>query len=173
MSTIEFLEAIWPKKLLKDESFELRAVDRQTGKIKRKFCNSILEFIEVCDQQAELKCDIYYGVSTRYMNGGKKRDCFRAGCVWLDLDEPNLPKFEQRPDIIVQSGGGGYHIYWLLNTPIYLHNGAWIELEAINRGICKKYGGDIAAIDASRILRVPGTLNYKYTPPKIVSIHAI
>lgn len=111
---------------------------------------------------------MYFGVSTRFERGGKKRDCFRTNCVWLDFDGPVLPVFKDKPDIIVESGTG-FHVYWLLTTSMYVRTGRWKEIEAVNRALAKKYRGDIAAIDVSRVLRVPGTLNHKHTPARPVS----
>jgi hypothetical protein len=66
------------------------------------------------------------------------------------------------------NSGGGFHGYWLLESPFLVREERWKEIEAINRALAKKFHGDINCIDASRILRVPGFNNYKYTPPRKV-----
>jgi hypothetical protein len=40
------------------------------------------------------------------------------------------------------------------------------EVEDVLRRLATYFGGDKAATDSSRILRIPGTLNYKYDPPR-------
>ncbi len=78
----------------------------------------------------------------------------------------NLPVPE--PSCTVLSGGG-LHVYWLLKEPYttdtedrlkaaqFLQS-RWVEL----------VGGDRGANDLTRILRVPGSRNYKYEPPRWV-----
>lgn len=72
------------------------------------------------------------------------------------------------PSALIGSGGG-VHAYWLLDTPYVLdtddRRGAarhiqarWVEL----------VGGDGGAKDLCRILRVPGSWNYKYAPRRAV-----
>jgi hypothetical protein len=170
MSPDEFLSCIWPRTLLRGETLELRAKNPITGKISRQFHSSRNTFLESSLKLSRTH-NVYFGVSTRFEQGGKKRDCFRTGCVWLDFDGPVLPKFSDKPDIIVESGTG-FHVYWLLTTSLFVRTGRWTEVEAVNRALAKKYHGDIAAIDVSRVLRVPGTLNHKHTPARLVSCHS-
>jgi hypothetical protein len=169
----EFLSLIWPQKLLRNETLELRAIKRSDKTISRRFLKSPGEFLQVASAFGT-GWDIYYGIATRHEKGGKKEDCSRVCCVWADLDHVDkLPDFKKvQPDIVVNSGGG-YHIYWLLETPIYVRTGRWKEIESINRGLLKKFGGDPMTPDISRILRVPGFFNYKYTPARKVTANAV
>lgn len=164
----EFLSYIWPRSLLRGETLELRAKEKTSGKIKRQFFTSTTTFLEACQLHQDTH-NIYFGVSTRFEHGGKKADCYRTRCVWLDFDKPDLPTFEMKPDIIVNSGTG-FHVYWLLDSTVFVRSGRWIEIEAINRAIANKYHGDIAAIDVSRVLRMPGTFNHKHNPARQVRV---
>jgi hypothetical protein len=75
---------------------------------------------------------------------------------------------EPKPSILVESGTG-VHAYWILDCPLLVQNEErWKEIEAVNRGLVSRFDGDDGAIDVSRILRVPNTLNHKYNPPKVV-----
>jgi hypothetical protein len=76
----------------------------------------------------------------------------------------------QRPSVVIDSGGG-YHAYWLLDETFYLDSpdareramrvqAAWVEYVR----------GDPGAKDLARVLRLPGTLNHKYTPPRPVQV---
>lgn len=170
MNTEQFLHTIWPQSLLRDESYELRVINKKKGVVRRKFVYSIEEFVEEAKKFPGY--DIYFGISTRINSGGRKSNCCRTQCVWLDLDKKTYPEFELEPNIVVDSGRGS-HIYWLLENPIFVREGKWSEVEAVNRGLAHKYGGDINAIDITRILRVPGFLNYKYDPPRKVEIIAL
>ena len=167
MDSKAFLSTIWPTTLVRSETLELRAINRKDGTINRQFYTSIDNFLEAANKY-KAPWDIYFGVSTRFDKGGKKRDCYRVRCVWMDLDKGELPDFGViKPDLIINSGSG-FHVYWLLTDPVFVRSGRWVEIEAINRALVKKFGGDIASIDVSRILRVPGFNNYKYDPPRMV-----
>jgi hypothetical protein len=76
----------------------------------------------------------------------------------------------QRPSVVIDSGGG-YHAYWLLRETFHLDSpdareramrvqAAWVEYVR----------GDQGAKDLARVLRLPGTLNHKYRPPRPVRI---
>ena len=175
-----FFSLIWPVKLLTDESLELRAVLREGDSstiVHRGFYSSIKEFWKACEKEARTRpSDLYFGVATRYRQGGKKIDCYRSRVVWVDLDGQ---KFEERlkgledlpPDLMVDSGGG-LHLYWQLEAPILLRvDERWRTIEGINRALCKKLLGDTASLDISRILRVPGFFNHKYNPPREVKAY--
>lgn len=77
-----------------------------------------------------------------------------------------LPK----PTMIVATGGG-FHVYWTLMQPLQTKD--WLPLayalaEATRRHNLKCDAG--CTIDPARVLRVPGTLNYKYEPPRDVTL---
>jgi hypothetical protein len=79
----------------------------------------------------------------------------------LDLTVP--------PSVIVASGGG-YHCYWLLDEPFMLdtddERARAVDVQARWTTFVR---GDKAAKDIARVLRVPGTLNYKYEPARPVA----
>lgn len=87
-----------------------------------------------------------------------------------------LAKFPLRPSIVLKSGGG-IQIFYLLREPV---TGADVwKAKAINKALCeyftlvrdgKKYGADPQAIDLARCLRIPNSLNHKYSPPRIAEI---
>ncbi|MEE9234926.1 MAG: DUF3987 domain-containing protein, partial [Candidatus Acidoferrales bacterium] len=97
--------------------------------------------------------------------------------VWVDVDKLDqqglsslLAKLQelQIPPHIVVNSGGGYHLYWLLEETLDAQRHLE-EIEAVNRGLAEVLGGDRAATDVSRILRIPGFLNHKYDPPRPVT----
>ena len=67
--------------------------------------------------------------------------------------------------------GGGLHIYWISDTaltPDVWKPFAWgLKAALINWGFKCDTG---LTTDIARILRVPGTLNHKYDPPRLVEI---
>lgn len=119
--------------------------------------------------------NVYFGVATR--NGGGKKEHIREIVgIHADIDfkttpredaEARLASFPLPPTFVVETGGG-LHAYWLLNEPGGPEDIP--RVEAINKGIARILGGDLAACDASRVLRVPGTLNHKYEPVRAVTV---
>jgi hypothetical protein len=176
LSALEFFAFVWPKKLLTNETLELRLRRRSDNTVKREFLSSIEEFIERADHYAPTM-DCYYGVSTRYgSTSGTKRDCYRVCTTWSDLDQRKITdcRFKPSPDILVSSGGG-VHSYWTLQSPFLVRSedNRWQEIEAINRGLALRFKGDRNTIDIARVLRVPGTLNHKFSPAREVKAFAL
>jgi hypothetical protein len=83
------------------------------------------------------------------------------------IDAVDLPM----PSYVIASGSGGYHVHWTLADPITTE--VWQPLaQALvtamrHHGFVADYG---CTTDAVRLLRVPGTLNYKHNPPKPVDL---
>jgi hypothetical protein len=82
----------------------------------------------------------------------------------------HLATIAPRANIVVDSGGG-YHLYWLLDQPFMLNSDAARERAIrLQADWVTRVGGDPASKDLARVLRVPGTLNYKYDPAPLVTI---
>lgn len=72
------------------------------------------------------------------------------------------------PSVLIDSGGG-YHLYWLLDEPWILETDEdRMEAKRLQSAWVAYAGGDPAVKDLARVLRVPGTFNYKYTPARKV-----
>lgn len=74
------------------------------------------------------------------------------------------------PTIMVYTGGG-YHMYWVLEQALAVP--AWQELADALAEATRQNGLSCdtnCTVDAARILRVPGTKNYKYDPPRMVEM---
>jgi len=66
------------------------------------------------------------------------------------------------PSVVIDSGGG-IHCYWLLKTPFILENDDRREAaRIIQRLWVHTVGADATVHDLTRVLRIPGTRNYKY-----------
>lgn len=73
------------------------------------------------------------------------------------------------PSVIIDSGAG-YHCYWLLDTPFLIKTPAEREhVKQIQYRWVDFVKSDQASKDLARVLRVPGTLNYKYNPPRPIT----
>jgi len=121
--------------------------------------------------------DVFYGVHptraarTDYERG-RAEDIAATNCLFADFDDPDaLPRIESlqpAPQVVISSGRG-FHVYWLLAEPVILSDDAtrrdWAELQ---RWWVRHVGADPSACDLARVLRVPGTRNGKYDPPRPV-----
>lgn len=176
LTAASFFDLVWPKPLLRNETLELRLRDRSNNKMRRQFCTSTQEFLDKAKEFAP-QYDVYFSLATRFgMNSGTKQDCYRICTTWADVDNKKIKEcnFDPKPDVMVSSGGG-VHSYWLINSPVLLRGEEerWKSIEAINRGLAYKFHGDRNTIDISRVLRVPGTLNHKFSPAREVKAFAI
>ena len=89
-----------------------------------------------------------------FCRGGDPDNCKAPPNTDKDIALDAILKFPVPPSAIVDSGHG-YHLYWKLVFPVDTAD----AVEA-NKAIAKWLGGD-KCFDAPRILRVPGTNNWK------------
>jgi len=121
----------------------------------------------------------YFGVATRVDGDGSKDGIIQIPTLYVDIDMECLAEekkneirqryqdFPLKPSLLVNSGGG-IHTYWLLKVPASKEEIPLVE--NFNKRLSSYFGGDKASTDASRILRIPKTLNYKYSPPREVTV---
>lgn len=112
--------------------------------------------------------DTYVGVAPRRTRAGGLDAIERAWCLWVDCDSHDslrkLAAFDPLPSIVIRSGSDGHaHAYWPLRTSI---KPAWAK--RCNQRLALRLGGDRGATDAARILRPPGTFNFKHAPERPV-----
>ena len=128
------------------------------------------ELYDYVHEQAKTK-NVYYGVNLRRVRGGKAEDVATLNkWLWADVDKKTGATFASllsaplpRPQIIVDSGNG-WHLYWKMAKPLD-HDTA----QAMMNGIADMLNGDRVG-DPARILRVPGTMNHKTSPPHGVRV---
>jgi hypothetical protein len=102
---------------------------------------------------------------------GKRRTKKNAAPVvtlWGDLDGAEIPNGTLLPTGIVGSSPGRFHCYWRLSEEIPP------ELaEELNKRLAAVVGADPSGFDLTQLLRVPGTINYKYPDRIVVTILGI
>ena len=116
------------------------------------------------------RTDVYFGVAPRRTPTGGRAGVLGASVVWADCDDASaasaLEQSQVPPSIVVESGSAdGCHAYWLLSEATGI--GA---VEQLNRRLALELGADGRCADGARILRPPGTQNFKYTPPGRVAL---
>lgn len=116
------------------------------------------------------RSDVYVGCALRARRERGRGAYGGSWVAWADCDTPEsvarLDSFSPSPTMVVRSGGrGGCHAYWALDEPA----SPW-QVEAANRSLARRLDADEACFDATRILRPPSTLNFKYEPPAPVTL---
>ena len=101
-----------------------------------------------------------------------KRDIAAIRHVFLDFDSDAQSRMRAlltradlpRPAAVINSSRNHWQVLWQVSgfTPS--------DAEALQRGLAREAGADIAVTDCSRVLRLPGFLNRKYSPPWQVSV---
>jgi putative DNA primase/helicase len=145
---------------------------------KRTFCKSETNAAKISHQLCNQGIDVYVGVNPRVGNAGKKENVHYLAAFHAEVDygsdghkkdseyanyeeaQAAIEKFKMKPTIVNHSGGG-FHCYWVLYNPVEVSAIGIPQLESINKALIKKLGGDSGTHDISRVLRVPGTFNFK------------
>lgn len=166
-----------------DSLLEIRTIS-QSGKVSNQFFSDSGKALDFISSKANTD-NIYFGVSSRKDNSsGKKRNCHKLKALFVDIDcgqdghkKESVFKSKQdalrhidkmkfpRPTGVIDSGNG-LHLYWILIQPITFNSNKDInQTESLLKQLSLIFGGD-TAYDISRLLRVPGTFNYKTNTPK-------
>jgi len=113
--------------------------------------------------------DVY--ISQNTLNGDsahrRKQDVEAIRHVYLDLDQhgdralktiqasDKLP----RPNFVIDTSPGKHQVIWKVEGM------SQAEAENLMRAMAREFGGDPAATDSTRVLRLPGFYNKKYEAP--------
>jgi hypothetical protein len=124
--------------------------------------------------------NLYFGVAARASRAdGSKHNLAYAAALWVDIDAADAERRLEasslpQSSMVVASGTPGHRqAYWLLKAPCRLDApDAVARFESYLRGIAEASGGDRACVDASRLLRLPNSRNFKHQPPPYVDVLA-
>lgn len=124
-------------------------------------------------QQNDQGYNIYVSENPRPVDKKKKKeDIVDIGALWLDVDSKDyggskedaltaIEGFPLAPSILVDSGNG-YHVYWVLETPIIDRDDEQTKiLNQVLAGLIKALKADSQSKNFDRVLRLPGTMNVK------------
>ena len=127
--------------------------------------------------------DVYVGVATRATSTG----CDLAACgglyaFYADLDFKDSSEAETRARLaafpLATSAtiftGNGLHTYWFLTEPLDLRKEKDQRFaRLLLRSVATLLKADLASAEPARILRLPGTLNHKYSPSRPVVFESL
>jgi len=185
MNTTQFLSTV-----LGDDGFYcIYAIRKKDGKHVQKFYSSIDSINDSALNFDHEGYDAYFGLGTFVEDTNRKAEnVSQMRAFFLDIDcgegkpypdkahgihalqgfckELSLPI----PTLTVDSGRG-LHVYWALAEPCTKQ--AWLPIASRLKMACVENGFEVdpaVTSDMARILRVPGTRNFKSTPPSSVRI---
>lgn len=84
----------------------------------------------------------------------KKEFAVMPRMLWADLDEADPRKLKPKPTIAIESSPGRFVGLWFTDKPVK---------ESLNRQLTYHLDADHGGWDVTQVLRVPGTVNYKYS----------
>lgn len=162
------------------------------GSLKQKFYSSIDQLHEAAQQFDGNGYDTYFALATFRVNEKGKLDRLAKNAVqlrsfFLDLDCGARKPFKTQAEAInslkrfikwtnlpkptLVNSGNGVHVYWPLTEA--QDPAKWQAAAERLKALCKdeEFPADPAiTADTARVLRVPGSRNFKSDPPKPVSI---
>ena len=96
------------------------------------------------------------------------KTCFTKEQILMNLNENYFGKNIPIPNFIIDSGRG-LHLIWLIKKVPSMALPLWKAVEDYFYKTLKEFGADRQALDATRILRIPGSINSKtHTEVKII-----
>ena len=178
----EFYEAVLPP------NGPYCAVGINGDAVKQTFHNTIDELIARGEELNNDGLNAYFALAA-FKDGSSRKapNARELRSLFLDLDcgadkpyatqqdaQAALTKFcatHQFPEPVVVSSGRGLHVYWPLKT--VLDATRWKAVASGFKRFCIDSGFEIdtsVPADSARVLRMPGTLNFKTKPPAQVDI---
>lgn len=111
---------------------------------------------------------IFVCVNATNRKGRSKATIARIRALYLDLDGAPLEPVmtcEQPPHAVVESSPGKFHCYWLVEGVDKF------AAEQYLGALIKRFDGDPACKDCSRVLRLPGYIHRKKQPFRVRIVH--
>jgi hypothetical protein len=154
------------------------AVGIASGKTHQRFFTSLTELQDAADKLDAAGIDAYFALASFSTNSRKADDAKLMRSFFIDLDcgegkpyvdaaqaAQALAKFvadTALPSPLVVHSGGGLHAYWPFTQDVEISQ--WLPAARSFKALCvaQRLGIDLSVTaDVARILRVPGTHNYK------------
>lgn len=153
---------------------------------------SVSEAVQRAAKYSEQGVDCYFATA-EYANeqSRKAENAMSASAFWLDIDcgetkaetgkgyanvnaaHSALTDFCFSAALPMPShqinSGGGLHVYWVFDTPLL--RAEWVAYAGMLKALTHTFGllaDDSRTADIASVLRMPGTLNFKYDPPRPV-----
>lgn len=187
MQPLDFLAAVLPSSGL------YCAAEFTTPKKEHIFVNTLDELLTAANNLSAKKVDAYFALASFRNNESREASNAKAmRALFMDIDLVYKGKviYETKDDALAAynkfmtetgmaelglpfmlSSGGGFHVYWPFDEEVPIDQ--WKPVAENFKRLCHQEGLQIdwgCTADAARVLRVPGTFNYKQEQPRPVEI---
>lgn len=185
MQPLEFLAAVLPS------SGVYCVAEFTTAKKEHVFVDTIDEMLDAANKFAAENKDAYFALANfRTPENRLAENAKSMKSLFMDLDLGGEKAYANRQEAIaafdkfmgetgmaelglplVVSSGGGFHIYWPFDEEVPIDQ--WKPVAENFKRLCKQEGLNIdwnCTADAARVLRVPGTFNFKKAKPRDVKV---
>lgn len=162
--------------------------EKRDPDIRQTFYTEIDDALAAANSYCSAGYNAYFALATFVESGSRRAaNVHQLRSFFLDLDcgpgkdyptqsdaltgLRNFCKVLKLPKPLLVNSGRGIHVYWPLVEPVAAD--IWIPVAERLKELCVDHGlfADPAVTsDSARVLRVPGTLNFKDTPPQSVSV---
>lgn len=177
-SALRFLKALDPFAT----SFNFRSLDDRGQTAARLHDDVSLADLDALMRSCEAK---RLGLFVVINSGGQRASTItRVRALFLDIDRKSRSESEcealrryavegrmhdtdqqpaswPQPTAVVASGGGGYHVYWMIDD---LPTASFTRLQ---RELADIFSGDAACVDLPRVMRLPGSIHHKASPTQV------
>lgn len=176
MEPVEFLQRVLPSKGL------YCVAEFDTERKQHKFVKTIEEMLEGSSEHVQQKLNSYFALGSFIKDGTRTAaNVSHMRSLFIDVDCGNgkyankkeaflaVRKFLKDTELealgapIVVDSGGGIHVYWPMDRDIPASE--WLPAARNLKKLCMEHGFKIdqsVTGDAARVLRVPGSYNFKY-----------
>jgi hypothetical protein len=185
MQPLEFLAAVLPS------SGVYCAAEFTTPKKEHVFTDNLQGILDAGQKFVDTNRDAYFALSTFKEVGNRTADNARlVKALYMDLDLGGEKAYANKKEAVaafeefmsstgmvelgqpfVVSSGGGFHVYWPLDEEVEIAQ--WKPMAENFKRLCRQENLIIdwnCTADAARVLRIPGTFNYKKDTPRPVRI---
>jgi len=183
MNALEFIDSVVPS----GGTYCIIGVNPTKKEPNQKFANNLADVQKIIDSIDQSTTNTYFAVSSFKDNSSRKQtNVQEIKSFFLDIDiSTDANKLETKqayadkaealsvvrtfinetglPLPAVVDSGGGWHLYWILDTAITVDK--WQPIADLFKQLCIKSGLHIdprVPADSARVLRVVGTNNTKY-----------
>jgi hypothetical protein len=174
----EFFEKIFPSQ----GNVCIASIDK-SGTIIPRFASDTDGALSLASKFIQTEANVYFTPGTYTGLRRKQEFCAYVKCFFLDIDVMHgkqrydskeialseLQRFYTTigwPEPVIVDSGGGIHAYWILNEEIPADD--WMEYAEKLKQLCTDHSLVIdegVVCDSARLMRIPGTKNYRYDPP--------
>jgi len=171
------------EKILPSQGVLCVASISKTGQISPRFPETVDELLAQISSFLTKEVNIYFTPGSYEGSRRTQKDCVAVRSFFLDLDymhgksvyiskEAAIADTERFcaeidwPAPTLVDSGGGIHAYWIFDED--LPSKEWTAYAERFKSLCLEHGmiiDECVPADSARLMRVPGTLNYRYDPP--------